>query len=68
VDLFSTAVAVDGAGDIEAEAEDDDVVVGGAVVVYEDEDEVATVAAATAVVVLLGTLGIAAAVAVVAGR
>ena len=65
MDLFSTAVPVDGAGDIEAEAEDDDVVVGAVVVVYEDEDEVATV---VVVGLLLGTLGIAAAVAVVAGR
>ena len=61
MDLFSTtAVAVDGAGDIEAE-DDDDVVV---VVVYEDEDEVATVV----VGLLLGTLGITAAVAAEAGR
>ena len=60
MDLFSTtAVAVDGAGDIEAE-DDDDVVV----VVYEDEDEVATVV----VGLLLGTLGITAAVAAEAGR
>ena len=65
MDLFSTAVPVDGAGDIEAEAEDDDVVVGGAVVVYEDEDEVAT-AVVVVVGLLLGTLGVAAAV--VAGR
>jgi len=63
VDLFSTAVPVDGAGDIEAEAED--VVVVGAVVVYEDEDEVAT-AVVVVVGLLLGTLGVAAAV--VAGR